>query len=379
MGEPQPSRSSLAAVDRQTLSRLVYAALTILVVGALVFSRTIAVPVLAAVLLTLTLTPLVSWLAHLGIPRAAAAAIVIMALVGCGVGTIYVLREPLTNFAARTPEMIRTGHAALLGMSSAPVARVSASQQRQLQIQHEEAATSAVMTTLKPVAAGMTKALITIGTSIVLTFFALTSGSGVGRAVLAAVRGKRDRRAWLRVCSSIRSHASQYLQLVSLINIAFGILAAGIFAMFGVTDALAYGLIAGVMNFIPFIGALVTASVLMAGGVAEHGLNSVALLPVGAFLILHLIEAQFVTPHLLGRRLLLRPLVVILGILIGGTAWGVGGAFLAVPILTALKIALDAHPGYRRWGQVLGRGAMDDGEGVERRMPRNPLRVVPRR
>jgi hypothetical protein len=68
--------------------------------------------------------------------------------------------------------------------------------------------------------------------------------------------------------------------------------------------------------------------------------------------------------------LLLNPLIVIAGILVGAAAWGVGGAFLAVPILTSLKVALDTHPHARRWGQVLGRGAVTDHEQHEARRAR---------
>ncbi|MGN6898394.1 hypothetical protein, partial [Neisseria sp. P0015.S002] len=72
-----------------------------------------------------------------------------------------------------------------------------------------------------------------------------------------------------------------------------------------------YGVIAGLMNFIPIVGALITTGVLVAGGIAEHGMVAGILLPPAMFLMLHLLEAQFVTPHLLGRRMLLNPLIVI--------------------------------------------------------------------
>jgi predicted PurR-regulated permease PerM len=180
------------------------------------------------------------------------------------------------------------------------------------------------------------------------------------RAALSAVRAKHDRRAWLRVCGSIRTQAAHYLQLITLINVTFGLLTGLMMTLLGVQDAAAYGVIAGLMNFIPIVGALITAGVLLAGGLAEHGTSVGILLPPAAFLVLHILESQFVTPQLLGRRLLLNPLIVIAGVLVGATAWGVGGAFLAVPILTSMKIALDAHPDYRRWGQVLGRGAIAD-------------------
>ena len=163
-----------------------------------------------------------------------------------------------------------------------------------------------------------------------------------------------------RVCGSIRTQAAHYLQLVTVINVFFGLVAGVVLTLLDVKDAAAYGVIAGLMNFIPIVGALITTGVVLAGGIAEHGLAPVVMLPAAVFLVLHILESQFVTPLLLGRRLLLNPLIVIVGVLVGAAAWGRGGAFLAVPILTSAKIALDAHPRFRRWGQVLGRGALVD-------------------
>jgi predicted PurR-regulated permease PerM len=100
---------------------------------------------------------------------------------------------------------------------------------------------------------------------------------------------------------------------------------------------------------------------------------SMTFVPFVAFVLLHIAEGQFITPMLLGRKLLLNPLVVILGLLIGASAWGIGGAFLSVPILTALKIAADAHPGWRRWGQVLGRGAIGEQTGPPHTVAGRPV------
>jgi len=141
-------------------------------------------------------------------------------------------------------------------------------------------------------------------------------------------------------------------------------------SLLGVENAPAYGAIAGLMNFIPIVGAWITAGVLLAGGLAEQGMKLAIFAPPALFLLLHLLESQFVTPQLLGRRLLLNPLIVISGVMVGAAAWGVGGAFLAVPILTSVKIAFDGHPRFRRWGQVLGRGALLDSEQHESRRRR---------
>ncbi len=343
------SHSNHAAADPDRVARLVRGCVILLLSAVVIFSRTIAVPALAAVLVSIALFPVVNRAVRLGLPRAIAAVLSLLTLVGGSFAIIYAVRRPLAQLASRGPELVETGHRVLaraMGQTRPAVIRAEGQ--------------AALMDALAPIAAHLTTSLIAVGTSLVLSYFILTSGTGVGRAALSAVRERPARRNWLRVCGSIRTQAAYYLQLVTLINIGFGIATGLILTVLGVEDAAAYGVIAALMNFIPIMGALITTCVILAGGIAEHGGSALVMLPTGAFLLLHLLESQFVTPLLLGRRLSLNPLMVIGGVLVGATAWGAGGAFLAVPILTSVKVALDAHPRFRRWGQVLGRGAVVD-------------------
>lgn len=342
-------------VSRDRVARLVRGCVILLLLAVLIFSRTIAVPALAAVLLSIALFPVVNRAVRLGLPRALASLMTLLALLCASAGLLYAVREPLAQMAARGPALVAAGHRLLSRWTGESTTRGEP---------------GAVLEMITPLAAGVGGSLVAIGTSLILCHFILTSGTGVGRAALAAVRTRDRRRAWLRVCVSIRTQAAYYLQLVTLINVVFGVVTGLVLTMMGVRDAAAYGLVAGLMNFMPILGAMITIGVLLAGGFAEHGASAIILLPPLVFLLLHIAESQFVTPQLLGRRLLLNPLIIIAGVLVGATAWGVGGAFLAVPMLTSVKIALDAHPGLRPWGQVLGRGALAESDADDRRRAR---------
>jgi predicted PurR-regulated permease PerM len=355
--------------ENERVARLVKGCVILLLLAVIIFSRTIAVPVLGAVLLSIALFPVVNRAAHMGIPRALASLSVVLGVVAIGGGILYLAREPLAQLGARVPQIMGVGQQLLM--------RAVGRHESAASLQPHEP--EALVDALAPVLAGMTASLVAIGTSLVLGYFILTYGTGVGRAALAAVRHRHERRNWLRVCGAIRTQAAHYLQLVTVINACFGLVTGVVLTLLHVNDAAAYGVIAGLMNFIPIVGALITSAVVLAGGIAEHGVTTVVLLPPAAFLMLHIIESQFVTPLLLGRRLLLNPLIVIAGVLIGATAWGRGGAFLAVPILTSAKIALDAHPRFRRWGQVLGRGAVVDCQTDEARRVRLRRRAGARR
>lgn len=367
----QGGDSPAAASDQRRMTRLVRSCVVVLLAAVVISSRTIAVPALAAIVLSVALFSLVNRMVRLGFPRPLAAALVLLVLVGASGSAVYAVREPLLQLAARGPELVAAGHKLIQRVAvtepSQAGGRQGAIVQEVVARQGEQAALVDVMA---PVARRITASMVAIGTSLVLCYFILTCGTSVGRAALGAVRARSNRRAWLRVCGSVRVQAAHYLQFVAAINIAFGIATGLLLALVGVDNAPAYGVIAGLMNFIPIVGALVTTSVLLAGGFAEQGFGAGILIPPAMFLALHLLESQFVTPQLLGRRLLLNPLVIISGVLVGAAAWGAGGAFLAVPMLTSLKLALDANPDTHRWGQVLGRGALIELQSEEVRRAR---------
>ena len=201
--------TAAGGVARDRVARLVKGCVILLLLGVLIFSRTIAVPALAAVLLSIALFPIVNRAVHIGLPRALASILTLTALLAASAGLLYAVRVPLAQLAARGPELVAAGHRVLSGWTGESTTRGEP---------------GAVLEMITPLAAGLGGSLVAIGTSLILCHFILTSGTGVGRAVLAAVRTRDRRRAWLRVCVSIRTQAAYYLQLVTLINLAFGVI-----------------------------------------------------------------------------------------------------------------------------------------------------------
>jgi predicted PurR-regulated permease PerM len=79
-----------------------------------------------------------------------------------------------------------------------------------------------------------------------------------------------------------------------------------------------------------------------------------ALLPPGAFLVLHGLETFLITPMILGRRLTLNPVMIFLGLTFWGWMWGIAGAILAVPIMVVFKIFCDHVESMAPVGEFLG-------------------------
>jgi predicted PurR-regulated permease PerM len=139
-----------------------------------------------------------------------------------------------------------------------------------------------------------------------------------------------------------------------LINMGLGLATWGVLAALGMPNAALWGMLAGVLNIVPYLGAVATAGILALAAVVSFDSLGHALLMPGAFLLLNLIEANVVTPVLLGREFPLNPVAVFVGLLFWGFVWGVPGAILAVPMMVALKIVCDRLPSLRPVAELLG-------------------------
>jgi predicted PurR-regulated permease PerM len=101
---------------------------------------------------------------------------------------------------------------------------------------------------------------------------------------------------------------------------------------------------------------LVTLLTLALAGALTFNSVGEMLLPAIAFAGINVVESNFVTPWVVGRRLELSPLAVFLTVMLLGWLWGIAGAFIAVPSLVALRSAARRSKSLRAWTQYLERG-----------------------
>jgi predicted PurR-regulated permease PerM len=98
--------------------------------------------------------------------------------------------------------------------------------------------------------------------------------------------------------------------------------------------------LAFLLNFIPYIGALIMQVVLLAVGLVTFPTLTQALIAPLAYLAFTTLEGHFITPAVMGRRLTLMPLTVFLSLIFWTWLWGPAGAFLAVPLLIVALVAI---------------------------------------
>jgi predicted PurR-regulated permease PerM len=165
-------------------------------------------------------------------------------------------------------------------------------------------------------------------------------------AILSLCFKRRLRWRVAHIFRDVENLVSRYLISISIINVAEG-MAVGIgLYLIGVTSAPLWGALAALTNFVPFIGPAVMVVILFAIGLAEFDTLGGSLLPVVVYLAINMVEAQFVTPMVIGRTMTLNPLVVLLALVFWIWLWGPLGGFIAIPaLLVAYAVVRNIVPG----------------------------------
>lgn len=138
----------------------------------------------------------------------------------------------------------------------------------------------------------------------------------------------------------IQQALSRYIITVSLINFGLGVATALALTFFGVDDALLWGALVALMNFVPYVGSAFSLCILLFVGGVQFGMTPFALLPSAVFFLLNMLESQVITPSILGKSMRVNPLVIIVWLILAGWLWGIIGILLAVPILVCIKLTL---------------------------------------
>jgi predicted PurR-regulated permease PerM len=155
--------------------------------------------------------------------------------------------------------------------------------------------------------------------------------------VEASRRARRLNTRLLRLAASISGDLSRYFATVTLISLGLGIATAAAMYWLGMPNPLLWGVVAFVLNYVPYAGPSVTLALLTIVAVVSFDDLGKPLAVAGSYLLLTTIEGQFVQPVVVGRRLDVNPLIVILCLWFGGWLWGIAGVALAVPLLVTAK------------------------------------------
>ncbi|HEX6720369.1 MAG TPA: AI-2E family transporter, partial [Burkholderiaceae bacterium] len=152
-----------------------------------------------------------------------------------------------------------------------------------------------------------------------------------------AIPRRRSRALLLAGLRCAQREIGRFVASLALINVGVAIATFGAMWWLGLPNPLLWGVMAGVLNFIPYIGPVIIVALLSLAGMLTFDTAGAMLAPAAMFLLIHAIESNIVSPWFVGRRLSLSPVAVFLSVMFWGWAWGIAGAMMAVPALVGLR------------------------------------------
>ena len=305
-------------------------------------------PVTTAIVVAIALVPLLEWLERRRIPSPIAALICVISflvIANIGIASIVV---PAADWLALLPDRI-----SLIRQNLGPVIEIYSTLERFINdtvaaIARTSATHTAKVTVESPnslldlVATSAPAAIVQMFFAVLLIYFFLSGWTKMRRRTITNRHSFSSAMKTARVIQEMVDSTSAYLATITMVNMTMGLLLAVALYFVGMPSPLMWGGIVAIANYVPYLGPIAATLLLGIGGLMTFTDPTMALVPALIFVAIHLVEANIVTPSIVGRRLTISPLLILLSLSYWGWVWGTTGALLAVPILIILRTVIDA-------------------------------------
>lgn len=360
-------------INLRSASLLVIAVL--LSLAALRLASAVFIPLVMALMFNYALSPLVDRLVRWHIPRALAAAALLVGLTGGVSYVVYSLGDDMIAVIEAIPDVAQRLRRDLNSpAANGPAKTIEKVQKAATELER----TAEDANTEPPPDAGVTKVQIekpkfnvreyllpsTLGAAtaagniavvLFVAFFLLAAGDSFRRKMVKlAGPALSKKKVTLQALDEINQQIQRYLLVQVLTSSIVGISTWLTFTWIGVEQASVWGVVAFVFNFIPYIGPIITTLAAMVVGYAQFDSLDMALLIGGTVLVINVLEGYLLTPLLTSRANRMNPVAIFVGVLAWGWLWGFWGLFLGVPILVVIKVVCDRVPDFRLVGELLG-------------------------
>ena len=331
----------------------------ILLVQGLVWASDFLIPISTAILGYFVLNRPRRWLERVGVPPGFSAAI-FTAILGILIA-IFLLQmsapaaqfvEDLPSLIEQVKEKLSSSGGTLEAINDATVAAKDVMTETDDEtVAVEVVSNTGIAATLFSMAPSV---LSQIMFTLILLFFLVASGDMFLTKAVQSFDRFSDKRRAVEVLHSVEDRLGYYLGGITLINLGLGASIAAAMSLWGMPSALIFGFMGFGLNFVPFLGGLLGATI--AAAVAFVSLDG-AWSAAGVFatyVALTSIEGQLVTPLVISRRMRLNTTVVFVSVAFFAWIWSVMGMIVALPILIVVKIACDETQSLRTLGRFLG-------------------------
>ncbi|MEI9418196.1 AI-2E family transporter [Mesorhizobium sp. Cs1321R2N1] len=357
VAEAEVSRVATRA-DTRLMRSLLIGIFLFMTVYALYFARAFFMPVILAFLLTLTLTPIVRLLRKRGIPEVISATLLVLVSIIVFASAGYVLSGPVIDLINNTSS-IGQQLTERLAQLRRPVERIMdiAHQIEGLTETSQEPGVQKVAVAQSGFFSSAASNILSAGTSLtiifVLSLFLLASGTMFYEKIIQSFASLTEKKRALRVVYDVEREISHYLLTVTIINTGLGtVIGLGLWAL-GMPNPLVWGAAAALLNFLPYVGAMITLVLVTVIALISFDTIAYALLAPAFLVLCDVIEGQFVTPMVVGRRLEINAVAIFIAIAFWSWLWGFVGALMAVPLLVVVKVFCDHFESLSHVGNFL--------------------------
>ncbi len=302
-------------------------------------------PLALATVLTVTLSPVADALGRLGLYNMLASLLAIIAFLCLMALCLFVIVQPTLGMVAELPRLLTTinGHLDKLQHDFRIYLRIGRILSNMAGPVHQQVVL-ATPSFLEQAAYATPQVMFETVVTLLMTFLMIESRVRMRRHLLLR---RSDLDASLRASRTLRdvqARLSTYLGSVTIINALLGVLVGVVAWLCGLESPVMWGGLAAVLNYLPYFGPFIMAGLLAAVGLGTSASLLSGSLPVILYLTLHALEANLVTPSLLGRRFAVSPVAILVSISFFTWVWGAVGAILATPLLI-MALALVEHLG----------------------------------
>jgi len=299
-------------------------------------------PVTAALVVAIALVPMLEWFERRGVPPKLASGLCVLVFLAISIFAVAAIVIPAVDWIALIPQRIdrvTDALAPVLDLYSnlekfidKTVARISieASSSRTVRVETPNSM-------LGIITASAPHAMVQLFFALLVIYFFLAGWTGMRKRTIVSRGSFEGALTTARVIQQTVDATSTYIGTITVINVCLGGLTAAILWGLGMDSPLMWGGIVAVLNYIPYLGPIVAALLLALGGLMTFVDPWAALLPPAIFISLHLIEANVITPLIVGRRIEVNPLLILVSLSFWAWVWGTTGALLAVPLLIIFK------------------------------------------
>ena len=345
---PAPRRRTLAFATEEL--RLISALVVLMAVGlflALPFVLSIGsvvfLPLVTAIILTIVLSPLADRLAQFGLPNFLASVLALLVFLAIVALALTAVLRPAVLLFEDVPAMIdRIGeHFQNLQGALVWVSRLNDQIARIVGSEEGEQVVLAGPTMLEQLAFATPTVVLEVLLTFLMAFFMIEARVRVRRRLLLDRQHFGASLKAARVMRDVQDRVAAYILTVGLINVGVGLIVTLAAWALGMPYPVMWGGLAALLNFLPYIGPLAMVAILTLFGLGTADAPLVGLIPAAAYLVLHAIEANFVTPAILGARFTMNPVLILLALSYFSWIWGFTGALLSVPILLTITALVD--------------------------------------